>query len=93
MEKPRISERTLHIELTQGKHLVALLESISRDIDLVGLLATLEQQVNRRRKKLERSEDGAGEEALGAPFRERRSVPDRRRSSDRHRAIGLAATR
>jgi hypothetical protein len=93
MEKRRTSELTLRLELTQGKRLVAVLESIPRDNDLVEVLAMLEQRVNRRRKDLERSKDGAGEEALGVAFRERRSVPDRRRTSDRRGAIGLTGTR
>ena len=93
MEKHRTSELTLHLELTQGKRLVAVLGAIPRDNDLACLLEILEEQVGRRRKDLVRSTDDASDEAHGVTFLERRSGYDRRTTSDRRGAIRLAATR
>jgi hypothetical protein len=88
MEKASTSDLTLHLELSQGKRLVAVLESIPRDSALVELLAILEHQVKRRRKDLARSEDGAREEAIVVPFRERRSRSDGRGISTRPDLFG-----
>ena len=93
MEKQRKPEITLHLEVSQGKRLVAVLEAIPRDNDLACLLALLESEVNRRRKELVRLPDDACEEATDVASRERRAGYDRRMAPDKHEAIRLAATR
>ena len=93
MEKQRTSELNLHLELSQGKRLVAVLEAIPRENDLACLLAILESEVNRRRKELVRLKDDASEEAHEVAFRECRARYDRRMASAKREAIRLAATR
>ena len=93
METLRTSEPTLRLELTQGKHLAATLTPIPRDIDLIGLLAILEREVNRRRRSLDGSAGEFGEKGLRALVRERASVTNRRGTSDRRGAPRIVASR
>jgi hypothetical protein len=87
------SELHLRLEVTGNRSLVAVLGPIPRHLALLDALALLEQQLRQRRQQLARPVPDDSRPVLGVISHERRSLRDRRLVPDRRRTTGDAIRR